>query len=159
MSETPETDDWIEPDGLRFVDAESLDAVIRQRDEAVRQLAENEGYPGIAHDFETCRGQRDEAVKLRDEEIAEFNAGCDAYKNGVRFADLEVGPHDQTGIGYAWAAFDTLTRQRDEAVALLREATEFTPGVIRNSADSRVTQRHVWYQNARQFLATLDRTE
>jgi hypothetical protein len=72
---------------------------------------------------------------------------------------LEVGPHDQTGIGYAWAAFDTLTRQRDEAVALLREATEFTPGVIRNSADSRVTQRHVWYQNARQFLATLDRTE
>jgi hypothetical protein len=38
MSETPETDDWIEPDGLRFVDAESLDAVIRQRDEAVRIL-------------------------------------------------------------------------------------------------------------------------
>jgi hypothetical protein len=125
MSETPETDaaavdndtTWLVRETRLLNFARQLE---RQRDEALRQLAEHEGYPGIAHDFETCRGQRDEAVKLRDEEIAEFNAGCDAYKNGVPFADLEVGPHDQTGIGYAWAAFDTLTRQRDEAVRLLR---------------------------------------
>jgi hypothetical protein len=129
MSETPETDDWIEPDGLRFVDAESLDAVIRQRDEA---------------------------VKLRDEEIAEFNAGCDAYKNGVRFADLEVGPHDQTGIGYAWAAFDDLRKQRDEAVALLR-------GFVDHYKDRRQMlgngYAYTHFTQARQFLATLDRTE
>jgi hypothetical protein len=132
MSETPETDDWIEPDGLRFVDAESLDAVIRQRDEA---------------------------VKLRDEEIAEFNAGCDAYKNGVRFADLEVGPHDQTGIGYAWAAFDDLRKQRDEAVALVRRMISvFGVGAMRRH-EITISDDAPIIDDMERFLATLDRTE
>jgi hypothetical protein len=157
MSETPETDAEYAKSGtwrLRMGNAVPIDFA--------RQLER----------------QRDEAVKLRAEEIAEFNAGCDAYKNGVRFADLEVGPHDQTGIGYAWAAFDTLTRQRDEAVACLRRLmkasekyakAQMTANVaVENYTDPRpdvnafsvaMVALHDEEVAARAFLATLDRTE
>jgi hypothetical protein len=127
MSETPETDAEYARSGtwrLRMGNAVPIDFA--------RQLER----------------QRDEAVKIREDEIAEFNAGCDAYKNGVRFEDVEVGPHDQTGIGYAWAAFDDLRKQRDEAVALLRKVDDFLHG-----------RRRMSNQEINAFLATLDRTE
>jgi hypothetical protein len=127
MSETPETDAEYAKSGtwrLRMGNAVPIDFA--------RQLER----------------QRDEAVKIREDEIAEFNAGCDAYKNGVRFEDVEVGPHDQTGIGYAWAAFDDLRKQRDEAVALLRKVDDFLHG-----------RRRMSNQEINAFLATLDRTE
>jgi hypothetical protein len=104
--------------------------------------------------------QRDEAVKLRAEEIAEFNAGCDAYKNGVRFEAVEVGPHDQTGIGYAWAAFDDLRKQRDEAVQLLRDSrssVSIDAGI--SGSVHRADDLRKLIERIDTFLATLDRTE
>jgi hypothetical protein len=136
MSETPETDAEYAKSGMwrsRMGNAVKIDFA--------RQLER----------------QRDEAVKIREEEIAEFNAGCDAYKNGVRFADLEVGPHDQTGIGYAWAAFDDLRKERDEAVRCLRQFAECDLNEGNCASLEVATQR---IRNiARSFLATLDRTE
>jgi hypothetical protein len=139
MSETPETDAEYAKSGtwrLRMGNAVPIDFA--------RQLER----------------QRDEAVKIREDEIAEFNAGCDAYKNGVRFEDVEVGPHDQTGIGYAWAAFDDLRKQRDEAVACLRECGRPSEaGLCWCPPRKRNVGHYAYCESARQFLATLDRTE
>jgi hypothetical protein len=123
MSETPETDEL--DDALRHeYYAHAFAGVYDRMHEHARQLER----------------QRDEAVRLRAEEIAEFNAGCDAYKNG----------------GYAWAAFDDLRKQRDEAVALLR-------GFVDHYKDRRQMlgngYAYTHFTQARQFLATLDRTE
>jgi hypothetical protein len=152
MSETPETDE-----------------IMRNVDECMNKLATPANKLVVLTKVERLERQRDEAVRLREEEIAEFNAGCDAYKNGVRFADLEVGPHDQTGIGYAWAAFDDLRKQRDEAVATLKEIGRYL-GYIqcpcspkeRNSGhriDCYVPELESTMEKCGQFLATLDRTE
>jgi hypothetical protein len=139
MSETPETDAEYAKSGtwrLRMGNAVPIDFA--------RQLER----------------QRDEAVKLRAEEIAEFNAGCDAYKNGVRFEAVEVGPHDQTGIGYAWAAFDDLRKQRDEAVQLLRDSrssVSIDAGI--SGSVHRADDLRKLIERIDTFLATLDRTE
>jgi hypothetical protein len=143
MSETPETD---------AIAIEDL--IVRES-----RLLGADRYAALKEHARQLERQRDEAVKLRAEEIAEFNAGCDAYKNGVRFADLEVGPHDQTGIGYAWAAFDDLRKQRDEAVRILQNVDLMIDELL--SQDGYVSQKTMIEvgEDIGSFLATLDRTE
>jgi hypothetical protein len=38
-------------------------------------------------------------------EVDEFNEGFEAFKNGVRYEDLEDRPNDMNQVGWAWAAF------------------------------------------------------
>jgi hypothetical protein len=108
--------------------------------------------------------QRDEAIKLREEEIAEFNEGVKDYGRGVSYDDLEGGAHDVKAVGYAWAAFDDLRKERDEAVRLIEEeALEFIEGQedVADGDDGRPRPNRAMQiaQELRQFLATLDRTE
>jgi hypothetical protein len=149
MSETPET-------GMKL-DVEYLK---RQKEAKnyIAQIADHQDrfvYKGNYYDVENCinaERQRDEAIKLREEEIAEFNEGVKDYGRGVSYDDLEGGAHDVKAVGYAWAAFDDLRKERDEAVALLRKIAD---------SDSTIDQMFCGgiAQEARQFLATLDRTE
>jgi hypothetical protein len=70
----------------------------------------------------------------------------------MRESKTTDGAHDVKAVGYAWAAFDDLRKERDEAVALLRKIAD---------SDSTIDQMFCGgiAQEARQFLATLDRTE
>jgi hypothetical protein len=108
--------------------------------------------------------QRDEAIKLREDELAEFNEGVKDYGRGVSYDDLEGGAHDVKAVGYAWAAFDDLRKERDEAVRLIEEeALEFIEGQedVADGDDGRPRPNRAMQiaQELRQFLATLDRTE
>lgn len=59
----------------------------------------------------------DPMQELRAEEIAEFNAGYEAFQNGIPYADIEVGPHDNNCVGWAWAFFNKHYRFNKEALS------------------------------------------
>jgi hypothetical protein len=161
MSETPET-------GMKL----DIEYLKRQKEAKnyIAQIADHQDrfvYKGNYYDVENCinaERQRDEAIKLREEEIAEFNEGVKDYGRGVSYDDLEGGAHDVKAVGYAWAAFDDLRKERDEAVRLIEEeALEFIEGQedVADGDDGRPRPNRAMQiaQELRQFLATLDRTE
>jgi hypothetical protein len=100
--------------------------------------------------------QRNAAERQRDAEIDEFNKGFSLYGK-VRFEDLPDG--DQIAIGYAWAAFGDLRKQRDEAVRILQNVDLMIDELL--SQDGYVSQKTMVEvgEDIGSFLATLDRTE
>lgn len=73
----------------------------------------------------TLRAERDELKREYDEEVAEFNAGFEAYRSGIHYDDE---PHDtkydQWRCGWAWAAFDVLRATVAEQARQIEAARE-----------------------------------
>lgn len=56
-----------------------------------------------------------ELLQQNSEEVAEFNAGYEAYHAGILIDEEPLGlKHDQWRIGWAWAAFEPMQRRITE---------------------------------------------